>query len=410
MPLLVQKFGGSSVGTVELVRAVAARIHDAYKRGCRVVVVVSAMQGDTDRLLGLAHSISCDASMLRERAALLATGEQQSAALLAMALISLGVPSQSLTASQAGIITRGEYDKGVITAVNSYGLSSLCDRGIVPVVTGFQGVNAEGDITNIGRGGSDLTAVALAHWLKADQCHIYTDVDGVFTVDPRVVGEAKLVERVSYDEMLELAKHGAKVLQYRAVEYAMRHRVPVWVAHSQSSGNVGTLLCSASSMGTLPTITGIGLDRNQASFVISSELSKSDCGQKLRLFLEESDIEFDMFMEHIHENRLLVKFTTHLDVSDRAKAVVERYMAVMKGACLQLASQGFAKLSLIGLNMSRHADVVSQSMRLLQSKSILVAWLSSYSHRVSLIVPAKDLEQSAALLHSRFVLTQTAPV
>ncbi len=398
----MQKFGGSSLGTIDLIRLVADRVQRSYNSGDKIVIVVSAMQGDTDRLVALSQSISVAGNFQREKAVLLATGEQQSAALLAMALLSIDVNACSMNAHQAGILTRGSYHRSTIARIDSDKIHALLDQGIVPIITGFQGVNDQGDITNIGRGGSDLTAVALAHWLRADECQIFTDVDGVFTVDPNVVNTSRLVDNLSYAEMLELARHGARVLQYRAVEYAMRQQVPIFVANTKCDARVGTRVSSITSHAKLPHITGIGLDRNQAKIVVSAPVLNKDEISGLYVLLQDNDIDVDMFMQHFDADSLNIKFTTHLDSHKNALQLVQRHVANIDEVNVSTAHD-CAKVSLIGLGMKRHAKLSINIIRLLEDAAIPVEWLSSFSHRISLIVPAIYLEQCASLLHAQFI-------
>jgi aspartate kinase len=402
MALLVQKFGGSSLATVDLIRSVAERVKREVIAGHQVVVVVSAMQGDTDRLVALSQSVSSARQFQRENAALLATGEQQSAALLSMALLSMGVQAQSMNAYQARILTRGSYERARISTVDPTHIRQRCEQGVVPVITGFQGVTEQDELTNIGRGGSDLTAVALAHWLRADECQIYTDVDGVYTVDPNVVPEASLVTQLSYAEMLELSRHGAKVLQYRSVEYASRYQVPVFVSNSKCKERVGTCVSSTASHGSLPHISGIALDRNQAKVMVTAPALQKHKISGLPILLQDNDIEVDMFMQHFDADTISIKFTTHLNDHVTAVDLVRRYVADIDGAVLSSA-EDCAKVSLIGLGMKRHAKLSIHIMRLLENAGISVEWLSSFSHRISLMVPAKDLEKCACLLHAEYI-------
>jgi aspartate kinase len=404
MAFWVQKFGGSSLATMDLIFSVAKKIKRSVDQGHQLVIVVSAMQGDTDRLVSLTQA-ACSHSILmeRERASLLATGEQQSSALLAMALIRLGVAAKSLNANQAGLHTQGDYASAHIHQVDAACLHRLCEENIVPIVTGFQGINDQGEYTTIGRGGSDLTAVVLAHWLEADECQIFTDVDGVYTIDPRVVADAMIVPQISYPEMLELSCHGAKVLQYRSVLYAAKFAVKVRVLHSAKDNVAGTLVSALSIPGIKPRITGIGLDRDQSKISLVAPRSELAFMQDFTDQIRSQYFDVDMFMFHEFDELIELKFTIHGDDFAHAEQFVRETVLVKSDRIQVSCKRNCAKISCIGVDMNRHAYFSSRLLAALNLSNITMDLLSSSHYRISLLVSVDTLERAAAILHREFI-------
>jgi aspartate kinase len=408
MSLYVQKFGGSSLATIEHVRFVAERIKQRVMNNDRVVVVVSAMQGDTDRLLSLAYTHSHDQVSQRELASLVVTGEQVSASLLAMALISIGVNSVSLNAFQCGIRAKGSYKDASVSEVDSAKLQGLLEEGTVPVITGFQAISSNGDLMTIGRGGSDLTAVALAYHLSADECQIFTDVNGVYTADPHVVSDATVVPQLTYAEMLELSKHGAKVLQYRSVEYAARFQVPLRVCHSRDLETKGTQISSVSRFNKSNPVAGIVLDRDQIRIQIKAPLSELDYLQSLPDQLARDSLDVDMYRQHQHMGSVFINFTVHLDNYHQALVLVNNFSHAHPGLSTKV-EKGCAKISLVGLSMKRHAHLASRVFSLLELNAVKIDLFSLFHHRVSLLMAVNDLEKTAQLLHREFLQSSVVP-
>ena len=397
MALYVQKFGGSSLATTDLIHRVAEKVKRYRQQGHQLVIVVSAMQGDTDHLVSLAKSHCKSMVNPRELASLVSIGEQKCAALLAMALHSLGFSAKSLNAHQAGIFVDGPPGSASITRIEVEHIQSLLMVGTIPVVTGFQGMGVSGDVYTMGRGGSDLTAVALSHWLRADECQVYTDVNGVYTVDPNVVSSAEIVSCLSYFEMLELSRHGAKVLQYQAVQLAARYSVPVRVMHAHGDDAVSTVI-KASVSNDLVSITSLGLDRNQVKIEIIAEQQYQNEMTELAQILRCADFSIDMYMLHQNHGIIAIKFTTHVDQFDCAWSCVHNF-AVNNNGLKASYNRDCGKISLIGFGMSRQAHLSSFVLELLGENNIETGLLSSFCHRLSLVVAADNLERAAQILY-----------
>lgn len=402
MRRLVKKFGGSSLACLQRVRHAAHVVAEAVKQGDQVVVVVSAMQGETDRLLALCGQENARFSG-RDKAALLATGEQASAALFALTLQALGVPAFSMNGAQAGILTGDQYERADILSINSDSILQHFPH-VVPVITGYQGVNSAGEFTTLGRGGSDLTAVAVAHAIDADECHIYTDVEGVYSADPRVVPDAGLIDTLSYSEMLALAACGAKVLQMRAVEYGSRFGVSIRV-RSTFSKSEGTLIRSDSYGDDIPTVVGLGLDQKVATFCVRNLQKVNEFRIELFEALEIEGVDVDMFTTSNsteYEFSVDVKFTVALD--DRA--VVELYlknlMAVF-GFEYDVSSMN-AKISVVGMGLQHHAGIAARILSLFSHEKVNFEIVHSTACRISFVLPHSQVESVAQLLNQHYIL------
>lgn len=403
MALIVQKFGGSSVGDIERIQHVAKIVSNTRKKGHDVVVVVSAMQGETDRLLKLANVMSLDPNP-RETDALVSTGEQVSAALLSMSLISKQCPARSYTGSQVSIHTKGSHRKAEIDHIRTELLMGDLAEGLVPVIAGFQGVNESGHITTIGRGGSDITAVAIAAALKAHECQIYTDVQGIYTTDPRVVAGARLLSEVTFEEMLELAALGAKVLQRRAVEFAHEFKVPLRVLSTFQEGE-GTLVTFSDSTGKQSTVSGIAFDRDQAKLAIIGMPSQANALSQVMLALNEAEINVDMMIQSVPSSEDEVDFSFTVSRDDYPKALlVIKNIAEHLHANEVLGDNKIAKLSIVGVGMKSHAGAASKMLQTLAEEGIAIHLITSSETKISAVVDEKYLELGVRVLHDAFGL------
>lgn len=404
MALIVQKFGGTSVASIELIHRVAEKIKKTREEGHQIVVVVSAMQGETDRLEGLARVISEEPAK-RELDVLLATGEQVSIALLSMALIKQGVPAVSLMGHQVPITTDSAFNKARIKEISEHGIRSALTAGKVVVVAGFQGVDAFGNTTTLGRGGSDTTAVALAAALKADECQIYTDVEGVYTTDPKMVLDARRIPKVTFEEMLELSSLGAKVLQSRSVEFAGQFRVPVRVLSTFVEGP-GTLITHEKSSTGIPksAISGIAFCRNQAKLVVKGVPDKPGIAAHLLGPIGIANIEVDMMIQNVaRDGKIDFAFTVSRRHGKQALEIVQA-AAENLGAEEVLGDNGVAKLSLIGLGMNSYAGVASQMFRVLGLRGINIQLIATSEIKISVVIDEKCLESGVRALHESFEL------
>ena len=402
MTLIVQKFGGTSVGNLESIQRVAKIIRDTRAQGHDVIAVVSAMQGETDRLINLAKAAT-DQPTEREFDALISTGEQVSAALLSMTLNASSCPACSYTGGQAQIRTDKTHRKARIIEINPTTLQHTLAQGQVPVVTGFQGVNDDGHITTIGRGGSDVTAVVIAAIMHADECQIYTDVDGVYTTDPRVVKGARRLNQISFDEMLEFSSQGAKVLQRKAVEYAFDHLVPVRVLSSFEQGP-GTLITQAPSDLDQPLVSGIAFSRDQAKLSILG-LPNHEGVSLLIDELSQADLDVDMMVQNAPtpESKVDFSFTVHMDDYDEALAITERVSHKM-GVSEVLGDKAIAKLSVVGLGMKTHASVAAKMLHSLDQEGITIQLITSSEVKISTVIADRYMELGARILHAAFEL------
>lgn len=402
MALLVQKFGGTSVGDIERMARVADIVINAREQGHQVVVVVSAMSGETDRLIALAKSVTADPPS-REYAALVATGEQVSMSLMAMLLSSRGYSSRSFTGAQAKIKTDNQHKQARILSIDSTPLRECLEQGYIPVVAGFQGYSDENDITTLGRGGSDTTAVAISASLKADECQIFTDVEGVYTADPRVVPQARLLERITFDEMLELSSLGAKVLQIRAVEFAGKYNVPLRVLSSFRPGP-GTLISYEEKVMEEPIISGVAYNRNEAKLTIMGVPDVPGVAHAIVGPISSKGIQIDMIIQNVAENELTdFTFTVSRDDFAQTKQILEE-VAKTLGARRIVGDNKIAKLSLVGVGMRSHAGIASKMFQTLSAEGINIQLITTSEIKVSVVVDEKYIELGTRALHTAFNL------
>jgi aspartate kinase len=407
MALIVQKFGGTSVGNLERIDHVANKIIAAKKKGHQVVVVSSAMHGETDRLIHLSLGV-CEEPDSREHDILVSTGEQVAVALIAMALTAKGYPARSYTGAQAGIKTDSVHKKARILEISPTLLQADLEAGIIPVVAGFQGMDGEGNITTLGRGGSDTTAVALAAALKADECKIYTDVDGVYTTDPRMVPAAKLLACVTFEEMLEMASLGAKVLQIRAVEFARKYNVPVRVL-STFSDNPGTLITFEDQNMEKPLVSGIAFDRNQAKITLLGIPSHPKVASHILYAISSHDMDVDMIVQNMpaQDGTIDFSFTVQRDDYKNAQVIMNQVVRELGGRGL-VSDVKVAKLSLVGVGMRSHAGVATTMFTALGKEGINIQLISTSEIKISVLVDEKYLELGMRSLHTAFGLDASA--
>lgn len=403
--LLVQKFGGTSMGSLDRIANVANKIMKARSEGHQVVVVVSAMAGETDRLIGLARAIQAEPDA-REYSMLVSTGEQVSMSLLAMTLLNRGVPARSYTGYQAGIYTNSAYKKARILRLDCQLIKRDLEQGHVPIVAGFQGLDEQGEITTLGRGGSDTSAVAVAAALGADECQIFTDVEGVYTTDPRVVPTARLLEKVTFEEMLELASLGAKVLQIRSVEFAGKHNVPIRVLSSFIEGK-GTLITFEENVGLeQPKVSGIAFNRSEAKITVRGIPDKPGIASRILSPISQAQIEVDMIIQNVPVDGIIdFTFTVHRDDFARTVEIVEQ-IARELDAQEVLRDKRIAKLSLVGVGMRSHAGIASTMFTALGAEGINIQLISTSEIKISVVVDEKYLELGVRTLHSVFHLDQ----
>ena len=402
--LIVQKFGGTSVGNPDRIKNVASRIAKYRAKGDKIVVVVSAMSGVTDNLIRLAKEIMPLPSE-REMDVLLATGEQTTIALTAMALQAIGIDAVSLTGAQAGIVTDGVHTKAKIQNITPKQVHALLNAGKVVIVAGFQGQTPEGEITTLGRGGSDLTAIALAAGLKADLCQIYTDVDGVYTADPRIVPSAKKLNEVSYDELLELAGAGAKVMQSRSVEFAKKFGV-VFEVRSSLNENPGTIVKEETQNMEDVVIRGVSLDKNQAKVTLVAVPDKPGVAARIFNGLANAAVNVDMIVQNVSHGAGTpstdLSFT--LDKADLAKA--SRVIDGMKGdlGCQQvIADESIAKLSIVGVGMRSHSGVAAKMFQALAAEGVNIDMISTSEIKISVVISLAKGEQAMRVTHAAFL-------
>ena len=400
--LIVQKYGGTSVGSFERIEAVADNIANTHKKGNNVVVVLSAMAGETDKLIQLAKSIQPEPEP-REYDALISTGEQISVALMAMALTKRGIKSKSYTAYQLGIKTNDRHSQARILEVNVDRLKDDLSEESIPVITGFQGMTEGGDITTLGRGGSDTTGVALAVALNANQCEIYTDVEGVFTTDPRICPKAKLIERISFEEMLELSSTGAKVLQLRSVEYASKNNMPIRVLSSFKEGN-GTLVCEEGNDMEKPVVSGISSIDNEAKLTIRGVPDIPGVAAKILGPISDSDIDVDVIVQNISaENNTDFTFTVKQEDASRAKEILENTSKSLGGGLIEL-DDNIAKISIVGRGMRGQSGIASKMFESLADNEINILMITTSEIKISVVIK-KDLQNKAVnALHDTFEL------
>lgn len=406
MSLIVQKFGGTSVGDLERIRGVAAKVMTTRDAGHQVVVVVSAMGGETNRLIDLAKSINPSPSG-RELDVLMSTGEQVTIALLAMALDRLGCAARSYTGAQVRITTDGAHTRARITHIDRERIERDLENGTVAIVAGFQGVRENGDITTLGRGGSDTTAVALAAALNADECQIFTDVEGVYTSDPRIVPDARLLKALTFEEMLELSSLGARVLQIRAVEFASKYNVPLRVLSSFVDGD-GTLILPEEQLMEQPLISGVASNRDEAKITVCGVPDKPGIAYRVLGPIAEASIEVDMIVQNVGEDgKTDMTFTVHRNDFEEALKRLEGVARDMDAREVT-GDNRIAKISLVGVGMRSHAGIASKMFETLAAESINIQMISTSEIKISVVVDEKYLELGVRALHSAFGL-QEAP-
>ncbi|HFH2997802.1 TPA: aspartate kinase [Pseudomonas aeruginosa] len=408
MALIVQKFGGTSVGTVERIEQVAEKVKKFREAGDDVVVVVSAMSGETNRLIGLANQIM-EQPVPRELDVMVSTGEQVTIALLSMALIKRGVPAVSYTGNQVRILTDSAHTKARILHIDDTHIRADLKAGRVVVVAGFQGVDGNGNITTLGRGGSDTTGVALAAALKADECQIYTDVDGVYTTDPRVVPQARRLDKITFEEMLEMASLGSKVLQIRAVEFAGKYNVPLRVLHSFQEGP-GTLITIDDEEESMeqPIISGIAFNRDEAKLTIRGVPDTPGVAFKILGPIGAANVEVDMIVQNVaHDNTTDFTFTVHRNDYLNALEILKQTAANI-GAREAIGDTNIAKVSIVGVGMRSHAGVASRMFEALAKESINIQMISTSEIKVSVVIEEKYLELAVRALHTAFELDAPA--
>ena len=403
MALFVQKYGGTSVGTVERIEAVAQKVKSFRDEGHQVVVVVSAMSGETNRLIGLAKSIS-ESPDPREMDVLVSTGEQVTIALLSMALQKIGVDARSFTGWQAGIHTDNVHMKARIEDINSEAMRAELNQGRVIIVAGFQGIDDDNNITTLGRGGSDTTGVALAAALKADECQIYTDVDGVYTTDPRVVPLARRMEKVTFEEMLEMASLGSKVLQIRSVEFAGKYKVPLRVLSSFQDGP-GTLITTEenNSMEN-PVIAGIAFNRDEAKVTVKGVPDIPGVASRILVPVSDANIEVDMIIQNVSADGTTdFTFTVHRNDYNKALTILQR-LASELGAASVSGTDDICKVSMVGVGMRSHAGVASKMFKTLADENINILAITTSEIKISVVIAEKYLELAVRALHKAFDL------
>jgi len=404
MALIVQKYGGTSVANVERIQAVSKRVCEGVRAGNQMVVVLSAMSGETNRLTSLAGEITKQPPA-RELDVLLSTGEQVTIALLSMALQACGCAARSYTGSQVHILTDSVHSKARIRNIDGKKVHKDLSQGRVVVIAGFQGVDEDGNITTLGRGGSDTTAVAMAAALKADECQIFTDVDGVYTTDPRVVPEARRLDRITYEEMLEMASLGAKVLQIRSVEFASKYRVPLRVLSSFEEEATGTLITAEDESVEDPLIAGIAFSRNEAELTVLGVPDQPGVAYRILGPIADANIEVDMIVQNIAPDGATTDFTFTVarDACDQAIAILQA-TADELGAREVRSDAHIAKISLVGVGMRSHAGIASRMFATLAEERINIRMISTSEIKVSVVVDEKYLELAVRALHHAFDL------
>ena len=400
--LIVKKFGGTSVADAERIEAVADNVEAEIQKGNRVTVVLSAMGKSTDDLIDLAKQINPDPD-LREYDALVSTGEQISVALLAMALLKRGIKGKSYTAYQLGIKTNSSHSRARILDVEVSKITSELNNGVVPVITGFQGMNDSGDITTLGRGGSDTTGVALAVALKADECQIYTDVDGVFTTDPRVYDKARLLKEVSFEEMLELSSSGAKVLQLRAVEYASKFNLPLRVLSSFKEGE-GTLVQEENNIMERPIVSGISSIDTEAKLTIRGVPDVPGVAAKILSPISDAGIEVDVIVQNIGaDNNTDFTFTVDKSDAKAAEEILQKTSQNLGGGSIEL-DDDIAKISIVGRGMRAHAGVASKMFQALAKSEINISMITTSEIKISVVIKKSEMTTAVTALHDAFDL------
>ena len=407
MALIVQKYGGTSVGTVERIHRVADRVAHTQREGSQVVVVLSAMSGETDRLIKLAQEVTAVPDE-RELDMLLSTGERITIALLSMELRGRGINARSFTGRQVGIITDSAHTKARIARVTADRIKEALMQGVIPVVAGFQGINEQSDVTTLGRGGSDLSAVALAAALKADRCVIFTDVDGVYTADPNIVPAARRIDRIAYEEMLEMASLGAKVLQTRSVEFAAKFNVPVEVNSSFKEGK-GTLVTKEDTDMEAAAIAGVTGDHNQAKITVIGVPDKPGIAARIFGAVAEAHINVDMIIQNMSQAALTdLSFTVPRADLKKAEPLIQAVAKDIEAKSVSV-TEAIAKVSLIGVGMRSHSGVAAKMFEVLSHEGINIMMISTSEIKISCVIEEKYLELAMRSLHSAFDLDQAQP-
>jgi aspartate kinase len=402
MALYVQKFGGTSVANIERIRNVAKRVINTYQKGNNIVVILSAMAGVTDRLINLAKEASPEPDK-RELDVLLATGEQTTAALLAMMLRTMGYPSQSILGYQADVVTDCDYGNARIIEIGASKIKELISQRTIVVVAGFQGCDVKGNITTLGRGGSDTSAVAIAASLKADVCEIYTDVDGIYTTDPNVCSKAQKLKSISYDEMLNMASLGAKVLQIRSVSFAKKFNVPVHV-RSSFTEEEGTMVVNEDAGMEQLVVSGVTLDKNQARITLKKVPDQPGVAAKIFSPIAEAGIVVDMIIQNTRqEGQTDLTFTVPIADFKAAMEIENRIAKEIKAEKV-FGDENIAKISAVGVGMKNHSGVASMMFNALSRENINILMISTSEIRISCVVEEKYAELSVRVLHSAFGL------
>jgi len=405
MALIVQKYGGTSVGSVERIEAVAERVARHHSDGDQLIIVVSAMSGETNRLLGLARELTSNPSP-RELDVLVSTGEQVSMALLAMALHKRGIDALSLKGSQVAIRTDSFHSKARIQSIDDRRLRAELDQGRVVVVAGFQGVDENGEVTTLGRGGSDTSAVALAAAVGADECQIYTDVDGVYTTDPRIVDGAQRLESITFEEMLEMASMGSKVLQLRSVEFAGKYQVPLRVLSSFKEGPGTLIKMDEDDPMEAPTIAGIAFNRDEAKLTVIGVPDTPGIAYQILGPIGDANIEVDVILQNVgDEGKTDFTFTVSRNDLEKAEAILESHITEL-GALEWRSDSRIAKVSVVGVGMRSHAGVAANMFKALAEVGVNIQMISTSEIKISVIIEEKFLELAVRTLHSAFGLDQ----
>ena len=404
MALIVQKYGGTSVGTTERIENVAAKVKKEVEAGNQLVVVVSAMSGETNRLIGLAGDIT-DSPSAREMDVLVSTGEQVTIALLSMALQKIGCEARSYTGAQVHILTDSAHSKARIQDIDDARVRADLEAGRVVVIAGFQGIDEQGNITTLGRGGSDTTAVAMAAALKADECQIFTDVDGVYTTDPRVEPKARRLNKITFEEMLEMASLGSKVLQIRAVEFAGKYNVPLRVLSSFEEGE-GTLITFEEENMEQAKISGIAFSRDESQLTIRGVPDQPGVAYNILGPVADANVEIDMIVQNTGQDGTTdFTFTVHRNDFSKAMGVLEQVSSDLGGREVK-GNDGIVKISLVGVGMRSHAGIASKMFKALSDEAINICMISTSEIKISVIVEEKYLELGVRALHQAFDLDQ----
>ncbi len=407
MAFYVQKYGGTSVGSTERIKNVARRVAKFHSQGHQIVVVVSAMSGETNRLIALAREVQENPST-RELDVMISTGEQVSIALMAMALMEFNVKAKSYTGSQVRILTDSTYTKARILSIDEEKIRADLDAGYVVVVAGFQGVDEKGNITTLGRGGSDTTGVALAAALKADECQIYTDVDGIYTTDPRVVAEARRLNTITFEEMLEMASLGSKVLQLRSVEFAGKYKVKLRVLSSFEEDGQGTLITFEEDENMeQAVISGIAFNRDEAKITVLGVPDHPGIAYQILGPVADANIDVDMIIQNVgHDGLTDFSFTVHRNEFKNTMNILKEKIQSHIGARDVLGGDRIAKVSVVGVGMRSHAGIASKMFRVLAEEGINIQMIATSEIKISVVVDEKYMELAVRVLHKAFDLEQ----